>query len=288
MKEIRRRWFSMKADDSAAEIAIFDEIGGWGIGVSDFKKELDAVKGASSIKLLLNSVGGDVFAGMAIYNLLAPLKDKIDVEVLGLAASISSVVALAGKSLKMDTGSYLMIHNPWSIAMGTAKDFRTLADLLDQIGGNMADIYTPRSNHSRGEILALMEAETWMTAAEAVEHGFADEIAETEAIAALACDLSKFKFQHAPQALIEKVTKKGNPPATLRDFEALLRDAGGFSRSVAAGIAKNGFSAVQPGGSDEEGSGEPSGIAEPPKIIRVSPEQLRAMQARYRRLAIAS
>jgi len=288
MKEINRRWFSMKAENDTAEICVFDEIGIWGIGVSDFKKELDAIKGASSIKLLLNSIGGDVFSGMAIYNLLAPLKDKLDVEVLGLAASISSVVALAGKSLKMDTGSYLMIHNPWSYAMGTAKDFRTLADLLDQIGGNMADIYTPRSNHSRGEILALMEAETWMTAAEAVEHGFADEAVETEAIAALACDLSKFKFQHAPQALIEKVTKKGNPPATLRDFEALLRDAGGFSRSAAAGIAKKGFSAVQPGGSDEEGSGEPAAIAEPPKIIRVSPEQLRAMQARFRRLAIAS
>lgn len=287
MKEINRRWFSMKAENDTAEICVFDEIGIWGIGVSDFKKELDAIKGASSIKLLLNSIGGDVFSGMAIYNLLAPLKDKLDVEVLGLAASISSVVALAGKSLKMDTGSYLMIHNPWSIAMGTAKDFRTLADLLDQIGGNMADIYTPRSNHSRGEILALMEAETWMTAAEAVEHGFADEAVETEAIAALG-DISKFKYQHAPQALIEKVTKKGNPPATLRDFEALLRDAGGFSRSAAAGIAKKGFSAVQPGGSDEEGSGELGVEAEPPKIIRVSPEQLRAMQARFRRLAIAS
>jgi ATP-dependent Clp endopeptidase proteolytic subunit ClpP len=264
MKEINRRWFSMKASDTEAEISIFDEIGIWGVTVADFKKELDAVKNRASIKLLLNSPGGSVFDGMAIYNLLAPIKDKLEVHVLGLAASIVSVIALAGKSLTMDTGTYFMIHDPWAIAMGTAKDFRSTADLLDQIGGNMADIYTARSSYTKEEIQVLMAEETWMTAQEAVDAGFADTMVEGQAIAALACDLSKFGFQHAPKALIEKVTKKGNPPATLRDFEALLRDAGGFSRSAAAGIAKKGFSAVRAGGSDEEGSGEPTSAAEAP------------------------
>jgi len=276
MKEIIRRWFSMKATDEEAEISIFDEIGGWGVMVSDFKKELDAVKNRASIKLFLNSPGGSVFDGMAIYNLLVPIKDKLDVHVLGLAASIASVIALAGKSLTMESGAYFMIHDPWAIAMGTAKDFRKTADLLDQIGGNMADIYTARSTLTKEEIQALMTEETWMTAQFAVDAGFADSMVEGQAVAALACDVAKFGFQHAPQALIEKVTKKGNPPATLRDFEALLRDAGGFSRSAAAGIAKKGFSAVRPGGLDEEGSGEPESAAEAPTQDERPPKPLAA------------
>ena len=286
MKEINRRWFSMKADDATAEISIFDEIGGWGVGVADFKKELDAIKSAAAITLYINSPGGDVFAAMAIYNLLAPMKEKITAHVLGWAASAASILALAGKKLLMGEATYLMIHDPWSIAMGTAKDFRKTADLLDQIGGNLADIYTARSIHTKDEILALMAEETWLDAQEAVDAGFADEIVQGEKVAAMACDLSKFNFQHAPKALIEKVMKKGNPPATLRDFEALLRDAGGFSRSVAAGIAKNGFSAVRPGGSDED-SGESGEEAAPLVVTKVSPEKLRALQAKYRRLAIA-
>jgi ATP-dependent Clp endopeptidase proteolytic subunit ClpP len=287
MKEINRRWFSMKASETEAEISIFDEIGIWGVTVADFKKELDAVKNRASIKLLLNSPGGSVFDGMAIYNLLAPIKDKLEVHVLGLAASIVSVIALAGKSLTMDTGTYFMIHDPWAIAMGTAKDFRSTADLLDQIGGNMADIYTARSSYTKEEIQVLMAEETWMTAQEAVDAGFADSMIEGQAVAALACDLSKFHFQHAPKALIEKVKMKNNPPTTIRELEATLRDAG-FSKKEALKIVADVVSDIRAGRPDEEGSGiEPNGIAEPSKIIWVSPEQLRAMQARYRRLALA-
>lgn len=289
MKEITRRWFSMKVEGDAAEISIFDEIGGWGVGVQDFKKELDAVKGAKAIKLLLNSPGGDVFAGMAIYNLLAPLKSKLDVQVIGLAASIASVVALAGKSLSMDTGSYYMIHDPWAIGMGTAKDLRKLADTLDQIGGGMADIYTGRSAHTREEVLALMDEETWLSAQEAVDHGFADSLVETAQVAASIADLTKFGFQHAPKALIEKSTKHGNPPATARDLEALLRDAG-YSRSTAAGIVSKGFSAVSSGMPEQQGSGsEPtSEDAAPPRIVKVSPEKRRALDGKYHQLVIAN
>lgn len=288
MKEINRRWFAMKYDKAAdsAEISIFDEIGIWGIGVADFKKEFDAVKGAASIKALINSPGGDVFAGMAIYNLLSQVKDKLDVHVLGLAASISSVIALAGKSLTMDTGTYYMIHNPWSIAFGTSKDFRKLADQLDQISGSMADIYTARSALTREEVLALMDEETWMTAQEAVDNGFADEAIEAAPIAALAYDLAKYGYQRAPAALIEKVNAKGNPPATLRDFEAFLREQGGFTRRAASGISKNGFSAVASGDADEQDSGESTGEDAAPLNV-VPPEKFRAMQARWRRLLLA-
>lgn len=275
----------MKFDAAAneAEISIFSEIGMWGITVADFKKEFDAVKEAKSIKLLMNSIGGDVFDGMAIFNILLPFKAKLVVQTLGISASIASVIALAGKEHKMNTGAFYMIHSPWTFAGGSAKDLRQTADLLDQISGSMADIYVAKSGLSKEEVLALMEAETWMTAEEAISKGFADEEVEAEAVAASA-DFSRFKFQHAPQALMEKVTKKGNPPATLRDFEALLRDEGGFSRSQAAGIAKNGFSAVLSGEQGEQDSGESGEVAAPPKV---SPEKKRAMDGRFRRLALA-
>ncbi len=286
MKEIARRWFSMKTDDTVAEISIFDEIGGWGVSVSDFKKELDAIKNSASITLYLNSPGGDIFAAMAIYNLLSPLKDKITAHVIGWAASAASILALAGKKLLMGEATYLMIHNPWSIAMGTAKDFRKTADLLDQIGGNMADIYTARSNHTKDEILSLMDEETWMTGQEAIDHGFADELVTGEAVAALAGDITKFGFQHAPQAIIENVHKKSNPPATARDLEAILRDAG-YSWTIAAGIVSKGFSAVRTGCADGKGSGnEPQGDAESLVQDEPTPKTHRNTKTRIRSVAL--
>lgn len=199
MKPVNRRWFSMKATETEAEISIFDEIGLWGITVADFKKEFDAVKDKPSITLLLNSPGGSVFDGMAIYNLLSPAKDRITVKVLGLAASIASIIALAGKRVTMAEGTYFMIHDPWAIIAGTAADMVKTAELLNSIGSTMADIYAERSTYTRDEIVKLMAEETWLTAQEAVEAGFADEADESMEVAALACDLSR--FQHPPKAL---------------------------------------------------------------------------------------
>jgi ATP-dependent Clp endopeptidase proteolytic subunit ClpP len=289
MKDVNRRWFSMKGDDASAEISIFSEIGEWGVTVSDFKKEFDALKSAKAITLYINSPGGSVFDGMAIYNILAGVKDKITTKVLGLAASVSSIIALAGKRLIMAEGTYFMIHDPWALAMGTGSEMRKTADLLDSIGNGMADIYAARSAYSRDEIVSLMAAETWLSADEAVEAGFADDVVESEAIAALG-DLSKFKYQHAPAAVLARSDKKDNPPATPRDLERLLRDAG-YSRSTAAGIVADGFSAVSGAGCpDEKDSGtEPiTPAADETKVIHIASERLRAMRARLRLLAMAS
>lgn len=255
MKEITRRWFSMKAAEGVAEVSIFDEIGGWGVRVADFKKEFDAIKDSKSITLYLNSPGGDVFDGMAIYNIIAGVKDKVTVKVLGLAASIASVLALAGKKLVMGAGTYLMIHDPWAIGIGTAADMRKTAELLDSIGANMADLYTARSGYERDEVVKLMAEETWLDAAAAHEAGFADEVDESVAVAAMAGDPAKFR--HAPQAVAEHMTQKPIPPATARDFEALLRDAG-YTRSQAMTITAEGFTAGSDAGRSEE---EDAGIA---------------------------
>jgi ATP-dependent Clp endopeptidase proteolytic subunit ClpP len=241
----------MKAENDTAEICLFDEIGAWGVSVSDFKKEFDTIKGAKSITLLINSPGGSVFDGMSLFNILAGVKDKLTVKVLGLAASISSIIALAGKRLIMSDGTYFMIHDPWALAVGTGPEMRKTADLLDSIGSRMTDIYTARSSHTRDEIVSLMAVETWLSAAEAVEAGFADEVVEAEAIAALG-DISKFK--HAPQALIERAQKNCNPPTTIRELEATLRDAG-FSKKEALKIVADVVSDARAGCPDENGSG---------------------------------
>jgi len=284
MKNIQRRWFSVKADGDNAELAIFDEIGAWGVTVADFKKELDAIKGAKEITLYLNSVGGDVFAAKAIYSLLAPMKDRITVRTLGLAASAAASIALVGKTHIMSEGAYFMIHNAWTIALGNAAELRKTAGLLDAIDSDNAALYQARSNKTIDEVKAMMAEETWLTAEEAVAMGFADEVEEAEQIAALA-DLSKFNYQHVPKAVMDRIEKKDNPPATARDFERLLRDSG-FSRKNAAAITAKGFSAVSSGTEEAEGSGiEPAEVAAP---VKVPPEKRRALSAKFRKLALVN
>jgi ATP-dependent Clp endopeptidase proteolytic subunit ClpP len=180
-----------------AELSIFDEIGGFGVQVADFKKDFDIVKSAKNIHLMLNTPGGSVTDGMAIYNILAGVRDKLDIEIIGLAASMGSVVALAGRSLSMDEGTYFMIHNPWTISWGDAEQLRHDAGVLDKMQSEIVSIYVARSTKTEKEIQAMMDAETWLTAEEAQEAGFASTVNASVKAAAL-CDVSRFKFIHAP------------------------------------------------------------------------------------------
>ena len=149
----------------------------WGDEVTPeaFRTELRQMKGDLTVHL--NSPGGDVFAGVAIYNALKDYtKGKVVVKVDGLAASIASVVAMAGDEIIMSPGSMMMIHNPWSVGVGSSDELRKAADTLDQIKDSILPIYTDRSGLSEDEVKDLMDAETWMTAEKAVELGFADTV----------------------------------------------------------------------------------------------------------------
>jgi len=279
--EISRRWFSVRAAADGAEVSIFDEVGLWGVTVADFKKELDAVKDSPAITLYLNSVGGSVFDGMALYNLLLPLKDRLTVRVLGLAASIASIIALAGKRLIMADGAYLMIHNPVAGTIGSAEELRKTAELLDKIRDQMADLYSAKSRKSRREVRRLMDEETWFTAEEAVEAGFADEVDRGAAALAARGDLSR--FQHAPRAVIERITMRKFPPATARDFERHLRDTG-YSRTEAMRIVAGGFSAARVGSSSERAGRARGGVAAPSGSQPITAERQRETQLRIERL----
>lgn len=230
-----RSWFKMAVKDETAEIEIFDEIDSfWGIGPKEFKASLDSAKGAKTIKLLVNSPGGSVFDGMAIYNMLSQHRDKLDIEVVGLAASIASIIALSGRSLTMAEGSYFMIHNPLTVMVGNAEELRKTAELLDKMKEDFLNIYETHSDMKRDEIAKAMDDETWFTAGEAVDAGFATSVQDYGQIAAFVNPKGVAEgFRHLPDGvkiIDEKIT---NP----RELERLLRDAGASRKQAVAIVA---------------------------------------------------
>jgi ATP-dependent Clp endopeptidase proteolytic subunit ClpP len=235
---IRTKWYAIDANEDRAELSVFDEIGGWGIPVSEFKDQFDLVKDRKEIRLLLNSPGGAVTEGMAFYNLLASVRAKLTIEVIGLAASIASIIALAGRELVMDEGTYFMIHNPWTITWGDADQLRKDAAVLDKMRGELVNIYVAHSSLTAKEVGEMMDEETWLTADETKRHGFADRVQRETRAAALAFDVNKIGFRHPPRALIGRGDFKD--VKSVRDFERFLRDAGA-SRADAEAIASKGW-----------------------------------------------
>lgn len=175
----RRNWYAIEnagPTNAAAEIYIYDEIGMWGVSASDF---VAALRGVASprINLHLNSPGGDIFDGVAIYNALRNHPSRVVAYVDGLAASAASFIAMAGAEIIVEPSATMMIHNAQGIAIGEAKDMRELADLLDKLTETIAGIYAARSGQPVDEWLAAMGATTWYNATEAVAAGLADRVA---------------------------------------------------------------------------------------------------------------
>jgi ATP-dependent Clp protease protease subunit len=153
-----------------------------------FAEDLKALGDITDLTIYINSEGGDVWAGQAIHSMLKRHSAKKTVYVDGLAASIASVVAMAGDTIIMPRNSLMMVHAPWTFAAGNAAEFRKWADDLDKAAETIIAVYEAKTGLPREEIIALLDAETWMTAEEAVEKGFADEVAAEKKIAASLCD----------------------------------------------------------------------------------------------------
>jgi ATP-dependent protease ClpP protease subunit len=199
--------------EKEAELWIYDEISRfWGIDAGEFNRDLAKIT-APTIKLRLNSPGGDVWSGISIYNALRRHPSRVETYVDGVAASIASVIALAGDEVIMPANTFMMIHNAHAIALGDARAMREMADLLDKHTDAIRDIYVERTGRPEGEITKLMDAETWMTAQEAKDAGFASTVAEDLDVAACA-DLSAFEFKHVPAALTAQTE-----PASLTEAE---------------------------------------------------------------------
>ena len=230
-----------KVTEKEATVYIYDEISWFGISAEQFIKDLNDIT-AKTINIRINSPGGSVFDGTAVFNAIKQHKAKTVTHIDGLAASISSVIALASDEVRMAENAFLMIHEPWSIVIGNADNMREEADLLDKIGGVIQKTYTDKTGKDAKEIKKLMKDETWMTADEALEMGFIDVIdkeEEDEKAKATLFDLSVFaKGEEMAKIIEEKQGIKKDPNE--RDAEKALREAG-FSRNQAKEILAKGF-----------------------------------------------
>jgi ATP-dependent Clp protease, protease subunit len=197
-----RSWYAIRARAEGAEVSIYDEIGAYGVSAKSFLDELGALEGAGPLTLRLNSPGGSVFDAVAIYNALKRHAGPVSVWIDGIAASAASYVAMAGDEVVMPKNAFLMIHDPSGFVMGTAEDMRAMAEALDKIKGSLVAGYVAKSGGAEDDIGALMAKETWLDAAEAVELGFADRLAEPVRIAAR---FDVARFRNAPPALVEAI-----------------------------------------------------------------------------------
>jgi len=219
-------WYKAQKINNQVEVDLFDEIGGWGIYAKELKDELSSMIGNPTEEVLvnINSPGGSVFEGIEIYNYLKGLPNKVTVKINSLAASIATVIALGADELEISESAFFMIHNPWTMAGGEAEDLRKQADVLDKIKETILSIYEKNSNLSRERLTALMNEETWLTGAEALEYGFATRLTEGLAVAAKATtDLVK-NFKNLPNNLemaeelkVEETTEEVTVEANLED-----------------------------------------------------------------------
>ncbi|WP_417448705.1 ClpP-like prohead protease/major capsid protein fusion protein [Klebsiella michiganensis] len=204
-------WFRMQARaDNEAEIYIYDEIGYWGVTARQFVNDLKALGDITHINLHINSPGGDVFDGIAIFNALKHHGAAITVHIDGLAASMASVIAMVGNPVIMPENTMMMIHKPWGFAGGDANDMRDYAELLDKVESVLIPAYAAKTGKSSDEIAAMLEDETWMDGSECVELGFADQV--TPSLQAMACIQSKRieDFEKMPNNIRNMITPPRN------------------------------------------------------------------------------
>tara|TARA_R100000541_G_scaffold243_1_gene911 strand:- start:6646 stop:7431 length:786 start_codon:yes stop_codon:yes gene_type:complete len=228
-----KTWYNAIKKDNGVAVSILDEIGIFGISAESLISDIKAYEEIEKIDVTINSPGGSVFDGLAIYNFLKSHKAQVNIEVLGIAASSASVVAMAGDTITIPEDGFLMIHSPWSGAVGDAEEMRSTADVLDKIQETLINIYMKKTGLDRKEIEDMVNQETWLTGSEALELGFATHTNEM-AIAALAKGMDRH-FKKMPQALSkEKIDV--SEIKNIRDFEKSLREAG-VSRKDAVALA---------------------------------------------------
>lgn len=201
----RPRAFDAQGDDVTIyiydSIVPDDETADWwgGVSAQSLVPQIRAIRGGT-VHLRINSPGGDVFAAQAIVAAIRDTGAKVIAHIDGYAASAATVIAAAADEVEMSDGAMYMIHCAWTIAIGNSADLAATSALLDKTDGVIAGQYAKRSGKSVDDMKALMSAETWFTAEEAVEIGLADRIAETAEKVQASWDLSAYANAPKPQA----------------------------------------------------------------------------------------
>jgi len=213
-----KHWYNLKASGEAEqrviEVYIYGEIGAWGITANQFVRDLAALDdGVSQIVVAFNSIGGELFDGLAIHNALSRLGSRCIGRVDALAASAASVAVCGAHKVVIAANAMLMIHNPWTYAVGDAEDLRKVASALDQALEVIIAAYKAKApDIDEVELRRLVNAETWLTASEAVALGLADEIGDGVQIkACLGQGTVMQKYQHTPKALLDLLDAPPEP-----------------------------------------------------------------------------
>lgn len=261
IEQANRPWYRVEAaaktgEKTRAKVHIFDAIGGWfGLRAKDLVKEINDLD-VDEIEVRLNSPGGQVWDGIAIMNALRAHRATVEVHVDGLAASIASVIAMSGDRIIMSRGAQMMIHCGSTITWGNAADLRKDAAVLDKIDANIAGIYSARAGGDQADWLALMEAETWYNAAEAVDAHLADEAEDGDIGAddedadedvAARFDLSIYHHagrSNAPAPLSARDIAHARATYSAEGFSALMR--------MATAVANHKPPATEPGTQHKE------------------------------------
>lgn len=227
------KFFAKKKNENG-EVYLYGDIGGglFGDGITakmlvDSLKDLKS-KGAKDLCIFINSGGGSVFDGMAMYSAIKRWEGKKTVCVDGLAASAASVVAMAADTIKMSDAAMMMVHEPSGIAVGTMKEMEDTKSRLEKIRDSMVAVYVGRTGKDEATIKQMMADETWMTATEAIDQGFADELFTSEADVAMRAVASAFlsNYRNVPESI--RAAAREPPPQEKKkmDFTLLLRALG--------------------------------------------------------------
>ncbi len=227
-------------DNGPDRLEIFDEIGFWGVQAKDFIASLNGMK-AKSITVEINSPGGDVFAALAMYNALRASGKEVVAKVMGVAASAASLIFMAGDKRVMPKNTHLMIHNPWSFAAGNADELRETADTLDKIGNSLRATYASRTGVDDDKLSEMLAKDTWLSADEAAEMGFATEVIEDVKANA------KFDMARADLPESVKAVFKPAEPEPTEDDDAQDSSVEAFGDKVVSLAAASGFAAYAAG-----------------------------------------
>lgn len=220
-----RTWYSVKAlSADRAEMTIYDTIGDYGVSGKDFAEEFSAIT-AANVDLYINSLGGSVFDALLMFNAIQLSGKNVTVKVMGVAASAASYVAMAGTKVTMPENTFMMVHNPLNIVYGNAAEMRDMADVLDKIGMSLLATYVTRSGKPEAEVKALLDAESYLTAAECLALGFCDEV--TPAITASAkFDTDRKDVPARVQAIFTKAKPQAAGLPLIDQITAMVRGAG--------------------------------------------------------------
>lgn len=234
------RFYVKNASGPNPEIYLYDEIGGDGITSPDF---IGALKECTmpQMTLRINSPGGDVFHGNAIFNALKRHPAKVSVAVDGLAASMASVIAMAGDRVTMAPNAMMMIHNPSIAAGGNAGDMRKSADMLDKIKANMVDAYAAKTGLDPDKLANMMGDETWMGANETVQYGFADDVGDPSPAADICAVFNLSAFKNVPAALLGS---SGKVPVAAYELQ-LAEMARHITKRAPGAVLRERFKAIQ-------------------------------------------